>query len=223
MIKKFGKIVLVAICLFLSGCMTMEVREEGRVSGSLKPERKGVYHKVKKGETIWRIAKAYDVDVEEIIRANNIPDVAQVEENQLIFIPGAMAVKEVMPASLETESDFIWPIDGQVIRYFDIQNKSRPFEGIDIRANEGAAVKAARSGRVVLADYLTGYGYAVIVDHEDGFHSVYAHNADVNVKAGDHVKRGTPLAHVGSAGGAAYLHFQIRKNTVEKNPLHYLP
>ena len=223
MIKKFGKIVLVAICLFLSGCVAMEVREEGRVSGLPRPERKGVYHKVKRGETIWRIAKAYDIDVEEIVHANNIPDVAQVEENQLVFIPGATAVKEVMLVSSETETDFIWPVDGKVIRYFDIQNRSHPIEGIDIKVNEGVVVKAARSGRVVLADYLTGYGYTVIVDHEDGFHSVYAHNADVNVKAGNYVKRGTSLAHVGSAGGTAYLHFQIRKNTIEKNPLHYLP
>ena len=84
-------------------------------------------------------------------------------------------------------------------------------------------VKAARTGRVVFADYLSGYGYTVILDHLDGLYSVYARNSKLLVKLGELVLRNRNIAQIGRSGNLAYLHFQIRKKSIEDNPLYYLP
>jgi len=84
-------------------------------------------------------------------------------------------------------------------------------------------VSAAREGRVVFADYLNGYGNTVILDHSDDFFSVYAQNSVLLVKLDDVVSKGTPLAQAGKNAGSAFLHFEVRKNSVATNPLYYLP
>ena len=188
-----------------------------------EPERYGVYHKVKTSETLWRIAAAYDVPLDDIIHSNNIPDVAQLEENQLIFIPGTHTVLDITLEEEEFDSDFMWPLQGDVISHFHSHHDGGDHKGLNIRAPHGSTVKAARSGQVVFADHLSGYGKTVVLRHTGGFHSVYSLNSDILVKVGNRVKKGSPLAYVGQANSEAYLHFQIRKNSLESNPLHYLP
>jgi len=122
-----------------------------------------------------------------------------------------------------SKNDFIWPIKGKVIRYFHERYGNVVNKGIGIKARVGDEVKAARTGRVVFADYLSGYGYTVILDHSDGFHSVYANNSKLFVKLGELVLKNTALARVGYNRNLAYVHFQIRKKSIEDNPLYYLP
>jgi len=78
--------------MIFGGCVSLETQKEISIKDAFKPVRTGVYHKVKKDETLWRIAKAYHVTVSEIERANNIPKAAQIENNQLVFIPGAKII-----------------------------------------------------------------------------------------------------------------------------------
>jgi len=205
-----------------AGCVSLKTQEEVSVGGFARRERKGVYHKVKKGETLWRIAKSYNVPIKNIIRANNIPKAAKIEKNQLVFIPGATA-QEIFLDVDKAQNEFIWPVKGKVIRYFHQQQEGRINKGIDIRVQEGDMVKAARTGRVVFADYLSGYGYTVILDHLDGLYSVYAKNSKLLVKLGELVLRNKDIAQVGRSSDLAYLHFQIRKKSIEDNPLYYLP
>ena len=223
----FKNLLVVCVLLFIGGCVGMEVHHEGTVPAVAtlpQPERSGVYHKVKKGQTIWRIAKAYNVDVDDIIKMNNIPDVAQVEENQLVFIPGADKVKEIVAETKDNDTEFIWPVKGKVVGYFNqFGSDAHMNSGIDIQGTDGQSVKASRSGRVVLADYLTGYGFAVILDHTDGFYTVYGRNAELSVALDDYVHQGDEIAKLGRSNAGTYLHFEIRKNSTEKNPLHYLP
>jgi uncharacterized protein YceK len=80
-IKKIYICVLIAFAA--SGCATVKTKKDYIVGGFPEKGRPGVYHKVKKGETLWSIAKAYDVSMKEVIDANRIPNVARVEENQL--------------------------------------------------------------------------------------------------------------------------------------------
>ncbi|MCK5179716.1 MAG: peptidoglycan DD-metalloendopeptidase family protein [Candidatus Omnitrophica bacterium] len=206
-----------------SGCVSLETQEEISVREFIRPERKGVYHKVKKGETLWRIAKTYNVPIKDVIRTNNIPETAKIEKNQLLFIPGVDTVKEISLDVDKAQNEFIWPIKGKVIRYFHHRQGGRVNKGIDIRGQEGDVVKAARTGRVVFADYLSGYGYTVILDHLDGLYSVYAKNSKLSVKLGELVLRNGDIAQVGRSSNLACLHFQIRKESVEDNPLYYLP
>ena len=218
-----------AVVSILSGCAGLPVDNEMYVPLStveLEPveEIQGVYHKVKPGETLWRIAKAYNIDINEIVETNNIPDAAQIEKNQLILIPGAEHVMEIILDLQETDDNFIWPVKGRVIQYFGQPSSDGGFnKGIAIKVPEGEPVKSSRSGTVVFADYLNGYGYTVILAHSDGFHTVYANNSKILVSVGDQVKKNSPIAYVGRLNHLAFLHFEVRKNSREDNPLHYLP
>lgn len=188
------------------------------------PSAKGVYHKVQRGETIWRIAKAYQVGIDEIVRSNNIPNAANVEENQLVFVPGADAVKKIIIDKDDlNKNEFIWPVKGKIITYFGDSNRGQFYRGILIQAQDGDSVHAARDGQVVFADYLQGYGYAIILDHLDGYFTVYARNSALASKLGEYVPKGHPIANVGKRGDAASLHFEIRRNSQAQNPLYYLP
>jgi len=210
--------------MFAAGCVGLGTQEE-IVSGRFpRVERRGIYHKVKKGETLWRIAKTYNVAIKDIIRINNIPKAAKIEKNQLVFIPGADIVRGIALDEDKAQNEFIWPINGKVIKYFHEPQGGGQFNrGIHIRAQAGDAVRAARTGRVVFADYLSGYGYTVILDHLDGLYSVYAKNSRLLVKLGELVLRSETIAHVGRSSNLAYLHFEIRKKSKEDNPLYYLP
>lgn len=223
----------VFIILFLSGCATINpdeevFNEEAEVSEINyeyfpEPERVGVYHKVLPGETLWRIARTYNVGLSSILVSNNIPDAAMIEKNQLVFIPGA---REVLEVSLEEDTDksaFVWPIDGEVVRFFKQRFSNRMNHGIHIKSSPGEIVRAARAGEVVFADFLPGYEYTVIIDHKDGLYSIYAKNEKLLVKAGRDIQKYAPIGFVASYGNDSYLDFQIRRNAVEYNPLHYLP
>lgn len=220
---------IVVSCLLLAGCTTTidpdaELLTETVILDDYpEPERVGVYHKVRKGQTIWRIAKAYDVSISDIIRVNNIPHVAEVEVNQLILIPGVHEVREIPSQTADEDSkEFIWPLKGKVIKYFNQPDHGRPIKGIFIEANAGSTVSASRSGRVVFADSLTGYGETVVIDHEDGYYSLYARNSTLLVKLGDRVTQKQSIAQVGAVKSPTYLHFQIHRNGREENPLFYL-
>jgi murein DD-endopeptidase MepM/ murein hydrolase activator NlpD len=193
------------------------------VAVSKKPE--GIYHKVGKGQTIWRIAQAYGVPVDDIIQSNHIPNAAAIEVNQLLFIPGAKTPRpitaELTPA--ETKQAFIWPLKGKIIAYFNDHFGQAVNHGVDIEANEGDPVKASRDGTVVLASYMAGYGQTVILDHEDGFFTVYAQNRKLLVKTTDHVSKGDLIAEAGRVGKKSLLHFELRKGERAINPLYYLP
>ena len=214
------------VLFFLAGCATVRAPAVApgtpSAGASAKPVvKKGVQHKVNKGETLWRIAKTYKVPVESIIQANGIPSAASIEENQLIFIPGADSVRTVVVPSLtENASDYAWPVTGKVVSYFQERHGLTANEGIDIRVGDGDDVKAAHEGNVVLADHLAGYGETVILDHGDGFFTVYAHNTRLMVGLGDRVSRGGKIAQVGDL---AYLHFEVRRGGKATNPLLYLP
>ena len=216
--------VLFAVVVFGGlSCSTIEKDVKPDHEEKLVIETGGVYHKLLRGQTLWRIAKAYDVNINDIIQANKIPNVAQVEENQLLFIPGAKEVKAIPVVIDGIVNDFTWPIKGKILSFFHDYQEHRFNNGIDIEAQEGDIVKAARAGKVVFADHLAGYGETVIIDHLDGFHSVYADNAELLVKRGDVIEKNHPISHVGRLRDVAYLHFEIRKNSQEDNPLYYLP
>ena len=202
----------------LSGCAVAPVKPAG-----LGVEGQGVYHKVEPGETVWRIAKTYDVSIEDIIHSNRIPNAAHIEKNQLLFIPGAIQKRAIVEEEPAKAREFGWPINEKIISYFGSQQGSHRNNGIDILAATNDTVYASREGKVVFADYLTGYGYTVIMDHNDGFHTIYTDNAALLVKMDDHISKHEPIARLGDMANRATLHFEIRNNTKPSNPLYYLP
>jgi murein DD-endopeptidase MepM/ murein hydrolase activator NlpD len=152
----------------------------------------------------------------------------------LILIPNAKEVKTVKPldttieesqqqglASQADGDDFIWPISGKVGSFFNEKKGDSVNKGVDIQAKSGEDIKASRAGKIILSDYVGSWGYMVMIDHGDGFVSVYAHQQKNLVAAGDQVSRGEIIAQMGDKADS--LHFQIRKGALAVNPLYYLP
>jgi murein hydrolase activator len=118
-----------------------------------------------------------------------------------------------------------WPVDGKPSNQFDRprnEGKMR-WQGITIPAAEGATVKAIHHGRVVFADWLRGSGLLLIIDHGDGYMSLYAHNASLLREVGEWVSAGTPVSTVGNTGGEdqAALYFEIRHKGKPTNPSNW--
>ena len=121
------------------------------------------------------------------------------------------------------------PIPGWISSEFGYRNN--PYDGsyklhagIDIAADPGTPVRAPAEGTVIFSGYREGYGKAVVIDHGYGIHSLFAHNSVLFVGQGSKIKRGETLAQVGSTGHSTgpHLHYEIRKNGVPVNPVHFL-
>ena len=216
---------------FLAGCATTEEYKpmptpSVETAASLA-KKEGVYHKVVRGQTVWQIAQGYGVSINDIIASNNIPNGTALEVGQLLFIPGIKSVKDISSEERpvdKNKTEFIWPLKGKIVVYFDDPiGGNTVSHGIDIQVQAGDTVQAVREGDVVLAGYMSGYGQTVMINHKDGLISVYARNAQLLVKLGDHVYKGDAIAQVGQMGNKVVEHFEIRHGGQATNPLYYLP
>lgn len=118
-----------------------------------------------------------------------------------------------------------WPARGKVDnRYGQSRHKGRlKWNGVMIHAREGNTVHAVSRGRVAYADWLRGYGLLVILDHGDGYMSLYGHNQSLLKEVGDWVEADEAIANVGNSGGqqTAGLYFEIRHNGQPANPARW--
>jgi murein DD-endopeptidase MepM/ murein hydrolase activator NlpD len=134
--------------------------------------------------------------------------------------------REVPPTTPAGARGFIWPVRGRLIEAYGSGSNGTQNDGINIAAREGAPVYAAASGEVVyVGNELRGYGNLVLIKHEGGYLTAYAHNSTLMVRKGDHVARGQTIALVGATGqvGEPQLHFEIRYGREPVDPLQYLP
>ncbi|WP_193162809.1 murein hydrolase activator EnvC family protein [Microbulbifer hainanensis] len=114
-----------------------------------------------------------------------------------------------------------WPTHGQRTNaYGQRRSNGLTWMGITIRANEGTPVQAIHRGRVVFADYLRGQGMLIILDHGDGYMSLYAHNQSLTRSLGEWVESGDVIARVGNSGGLerSGLYFEIRHRGKPQDP-----
>lgn len=207
--------IYVLICVICgSGCATRGYIPPPAEVGMLP----GIYHRVNKRETLWRISKTYGISIEELIAINRIPDAARIYQGQLIFIPGAKEIQKVMDFVPETSDiNFIWPANGEAYIYE---------AGIRILAKKESDVFASRSGRVIFCgEKFRGYGKIIMIDHRDGFITLYAHNLENLVKTGAEISQGSVIAKVGESGRIEQpgLYFEIRSHGKSQNPFFYLP
>ncbi|HEV2958230.1 MAG TPA: LysM peptidoglycan-binding domain-containing M23 family metallopeptidase [Xanthobacteraceae bacterium] len=149
--------------------------------------------------------------------------------------PPASARIATPTPTIETESgageaapgapSFRWPVRGRIISAFGAHSGQQN-DGIDLSVPEGTSVKAADDGVVAYAgNELKGYGNLVLVRHQNGYVTAYAHASELMVKRGDQVKRGQIIARSGQTGNvtAPQLHFEIRKGKVPVDPTQFLP
>jgi murein DD-endopeptidase MepM/ murein hydrolase activator NlpD len=123
----------------------------------------------------------------------------------------------------------IWPTDGTIVRYFGRVEDSRygtttKSDGIDIAAPSGQYFVSVLPGEVIYSDWFQGYGKMLVIAHDDGLHTIYAHADTILVSVGDSVGEGQNLGRVGSTGSITEpgLHFEVRKAGRAVDPLKYL-
>lgn len=205
----------------------------------VEPDLVGTTHVVQKGETLYRIARAYGIDPSELMEANGISDPKSLVVGQELFVPGAPRAVDVVTlppgaaaSSQEPETlprknpgaKMRWPVQGVLYRGYGVKQGQR-HDGIDISAPEGTLVRAAAGGEVIYTGTQSGYGVIVILRHPDALVTLYAHNSAVLVKDGDRVEAGAPIAKVGQSGRTTgpHLHFEVREGTRPRDPMPFLP
>ena len=149
-------------------------------------------------------------------------DALRVLESQLAEIPGQK--EEAVETAGVASGIFARPIPGAVTSDFG-QRWGRMHKGTDFAGNTGDDVKASDSGVVAFAGYESSFGNFIILNHNNGYETYYAHLSKIYVTTGDKVKKGDVIGAVGDTGNSLgpHLHFEIRENGDAKNPLDFLP
>lgn len=217
----------------------------------LIPSTNGLVYNVTLGDTLAGIAGYYGINVDDIIgfAPNGVSTPDTVVEGMVLVLPGAQLPQPIatpepepepvyepvpQPVAVDPEptynpppaapsSGFIWPFYAAISTYF-----SGGHRGIDIDGfgQYGATIVAAGSGTVVLTAYDSyGYGYHVIIQHDDGSRTLYAHLSDIWVGQGQYVGQGEGIGALGSTGYSTgpHLHFEIYIGGGAVDPLAYLP
>ena len=216
-----------------------------RSGGNSEPAPPG-YYRVKRGDTLARIALDNGQSPRDLAQWNNMSNPNQIEVGDLILVkPPANSKMTVKPIPKTTtdvsKSDaakvdapkaepakemvaepgirLSWPAKGKVVDEFSEKTK-----GIDIAGKLGDPVTAAADGKVVYAgNSLRGYGNLVIIKHDNTYLTAYAHNRTLSVKEGNTVKKGQKIAEMGDTDTTSVkLHFELRVNGKPVNPTPYL-
>jgi murein DD-endopeptidase MepM/ murein hydrolase activator NlpD len=186
------------------------------------PNQDGILYKVQKGDTLDGLAEKHKTGAEIIKTVNELFSDA-IHEGAELFIPGARLDWINLQ---EINGDlFIWPISGYITSPYGYRNSPftgvRQFHsGIDIGAVSGTPIKAAMSGRVIVAGWSDIYGNYVVVSHHSGYRTLYGHMSLIRAKSGQYVSTGQRIGDVGSTGLSTnpHLHFTVYKNGVTVNP-----
>ena len=198
----------------------------------------GVAHKVKKGDTVYSIAKYYDTSSQGLVDfpfnsfAND--ETFELAIGQTIIVPEGIKPSEVLwqplarvkqttpdAGSVTALGTFVWPTGGTITQRFVWYHK-----GLDVANKTSPSILAADSGTVIVAGWPdgSGYGNRVIIDHGNGYKTLYAHMSKISVVPGQTVARGNVIGQMGSTGRSTgtHLHFEVIKNGVYLNPLNVL-
>lgn len=214
---------------------------------SIKPGQKlkilpvsGVAHTVKSGDNLESVAKKYSAESQSIVDFpfNDVPDDFKLKVGQVLIVPDGVPAKapapKARPAPLYLAqgpssptftapggAQFIWPTHGVLTQYFAWYHPA-----IDVADRSGPGVVAADGGRIIVAGWpdASGYGNRVVIDHGNGYTTLYAHFSNIYVTAGQIVSRGQLIGRMGSTGRSTgiHLHLEIRYKGVALNPLAIL-
>ena len=181
---------------------------------------KGILYRINPGENLWSIARQFNISIDKIVEANAIENPDLVQPGTSLLLPGA---KPEFGYKDRLAKQFIYPVKGRISSYFG-PRWGRNHDGIDFAVNTGTEVRAARSGRVVYSQWANGYGYTVVIEHQKGVRTLYAHNSRLLVHGGQWVEQGQVIALSGNTGNSTgpHLHFEIQINGQPVNPLNYL-
>lgn len=195
----------------------------------------GIFHQVGGSDTIEGIAGTYKTQAQGIIDhpVNGLdPENPVIQPGQWLVVPNG--TKPFVPRTVTTYSYsgdvpsdapvgtgfFSWPSSGSISQGFFSYHPA-----IDIAAWIGAPVLAADSGHVIVAGWDNMFGYHIVIDHGNGFQTLYAHLNSYYVEAGTNVVKGEQIGEMGNTGNSTgpHLHFEVRQGTLQQNPSGFLP
>ncbi|MDR1580239.1 MAG: LysM peptidoglycan-binding domain-containing M23 family metallopeptidase [Synergistaceae bacterium] len=222
------------------GCNKVSEGDVLKVGATIRiPNQDGILITVKSGQTVEKLAKAYDIYPEAILSANRMTD-ASLKQGASLFLPGARvavtesggkkgAVASRVKNTVSVKKGFGWPVAGKISssygrRRHPVRGNSDFHTGIDIRAPRGRTIVASSAGRVVHAGWMGGYGRTIVISHPGNITTLYGHCSKLLVKVGASVKRGQGIAQVGSTGVATgnHVHFEVRSGGRPMNPITVL-
>jgi murein DD-endopeptidase MepM/ murein hydrolase activator NlpD len=200
----------------------------------------GVRHKVVRGETIYSIAKRYGLDDSQAQVIVDYPfneflndETFDLVVGQYLMVPEGIKPTAAIAQPTRTgvltpdagtvsaTGTFIWPTTGLISQRYSFYHKAT-----DISSRSGGAILAADAGIVTVAGFIdsSGYGNRVMLDHGNGYTTLYGHMSSVQVQVGQRVNRGDVLGQMGSTGRSTgvHLHFEIRQGGALLDPLTFL-
>ena len=174
----------------------------------------------KKGEDRVTARVTY-IDGEEVGRVEVNRETVREPVNQQTLV-GTQKPLSQLPAGSSASGSFMWPVDGGYVSaglygYYG-------HTGMDIAAKVGTPVRASQGGRVILAKHSGPYGKHIMIQHDNGVQTLYAHNSQLYVSVGQYVEQGQLIAAVGRTGRVTgpHCHFEIRVNGRYMNPDKYI-
>lgn len=209
----------------------------------------GIYYTVQDGDTVSSISEKYKSNLDDIYQWNNLDDGLSI--GQKIILPGGKVPPPPAPvvsnptyndnsagsyyqpqidssaSPLAGSGQFGWPTSGMFIsQYFGSTSFNPWHTGLDLDARSGWDIFASDSGTITTATYGWGGGYGnhIIIDHGNGYQTLYGHLSALDVSSGQSVSKGQRIGTMGSTGWSTgpHLHFEIRYNGSFLNPLNYL-
>lgn len=193
------------------------------------PSIDGIPYTVKSNDTITGLSVRHGITVEDILDVNDLAS-SDLVIGQKLFIPGgkldSVSLKKAMGEL------FIYPINGKYRLTSRFGRRADPFTGIasshtgiDLAISQGTPIKATMSGKIIAVGYTNVYGNYVIIDHENGYQTLYAHMQKPSpLKKGQRVAQGKQIGLVGNTGYSTgpHLHFTVYKNGKLIDPLSVL-
>lgn len=233
------------------GISTDTVKWENNLNtlNAIKPGQKikilpvsGIAHTVIKGDTLESVAKKYTTEAQGILDFpfNDVPDDMSLKVGQVLIVPNGVQ-PQAAPVIQRSASvaqqfytgvasptyqapgggSFIWPTKGILTQYFAWYHPA-----IDIADRSSPPVMASDGGRVIVAGWPdnSGYGNRVVIDHGNGYTTLYSHFSNIYVSTGQQVSRGQTIGQMGTTGRSTgiHLHFEIRYKGIALNPLSIL-
>ena len=218
------------------------------LASSASARRSDRTHMVRAGDTLFSISRSTGVAVEAIARANGLTAPYTLSVGDRLRVPGSSGAAQSRQAKAAASAEredrnvrpdaislsapaktpdelFNWPVKGAIIGKYSKGGGAKRNDGINIAAPVGTPVRAAADGEVVYRGAeLDGYGNLLLVKHDDGYVTAYAHNEAMLVRKGDRVRQGQVIAKVGQTGSATQpqLHFEIRQNLKAVDPMAFL-
>lgn len=217
---------MIAIFCFLftlAGCATgpgPQTTQPPQLKDTFSVQTTNKIHIVKSGETLWRISRIYQIDLEDLVSANHIKNSQTITPGQTVLIPERRSNKK----NLLNDFGFIWPAKGKIISAFKEKSDGVFNKGVDIQTQIDQDILASGDGKIGFAGTLPGYGETIIIHHEGGFSTIYSGFSKILIAQNQDIKQGSVIAKAGRVprNSISSLHFEIRRNQQPQNPFFFL-